>query len=114
MYDTQDLDYDDVQLAQIEEQQLETMVTELVEYVIFLRDTAANLRAEVNNLSYRINHKHHLCIMNYMQTFVERLKIFLFIHVSRSNLTDLSTNRSPTFCILPEREKPLFAGAFHA
>lgn len=55
MYDTQDLDYDDVQLAQIEEQQLETMVTELVEYVIFLRDTAANLRAEVNNLSYRIN-----------------------------------------------------------
>lgn len=55
MYDTQDPDYDDIQLAQIEEQQLEAMVTELVEYVIFLRDAAANLRVEVNALSHRID-----------------------------------------------------------
>lgn len=55
MNNTQDPIYDDIQLAQIEEQQLEDMVTELVEYIILLHDTAANLRVEANTLSHRID-----------------------------------------------------------
>ena len=55
MYDVQDPAYDDFQFAQIEEQQIKVMVTELVEYVIFLRDTAAMLRVEVNALLHRID-----------------------------------------------------------
>lgn len=51
----QDPQYDDIQLAQISELQLEDLIGELVAYILFLRNTAANLRKEVNNLSRSIN-----------------------------------------------------------
>lgn len=55
MFYNQDSQYDDIQLAQISEMQLEDLVGELVAYILFLRDTAANLRREVNDLSHNTN-----------------------------------------------------------
>lgn len=52
---SQDPWYDDIQLAQISEMHLEDLVGELVTYILFLRDTAANLRREVNDLSRSTN-----------------------------------------------------------
>lgn len=47
--------FDDNQLIQIEEQQTEQLVSELVECIVTLCNTAAKLRAEVNGLSKRLN-----------------------------------------------------------
>lgn len=55
MFYNQDPQYDDIQLAQISEMHLEDLVEELVTYILFLRDTAADLRREVNSMSHSIN-----------------------------------------------------------
>lgn len=52
---SQDPWFDDIQLAQISEMHLGDLVGELVTYILFLRDTAANLRREVNDLSRSTN-----------------------------------------------------------
>lgn len=46
---------DDIQLAQIEEQQTEQLVNDLVDCIINLCNTAAMLRVEVNDLTRKLN-----------------------------------------------------------
>lgn len=55
MYNFSEPIFDDDQLALIEEQQTEQLVDELVECIITLCNTAANLREEVNDLARSIN-----------------------------------------------------------
>lgn len=57
MVNSRDPWYDDIQLAQISEMQLEDLVGELVAYILFLRDIAANLRREINDLSHSTNNQ---------------------------------------------------------
>lgn len=52
---SRDPQYDDIQLAQISEMQLEDLIGELVAYILFLRHTAAKLRMEVNDLTHGTN-----------------------------------------------------------
>jgi len=47
--------WDDIQLEQIKEQQTEQLVGELVDYIIYLCDTVAKLRTEVNALTEKFN-----------------------------------------------------------
>ena len=47
--------FDDVQLAQIEDQQTDLLVSDLVECIIYLCNTVAALRTEVNDLSQKLN-----------------------------------------------------------
>lgn len=47
--------YDDDQLALIQDQQTEQLVGDLVECVITLCNTVADLRVDVNNLTQKIN-----------------------------------------------------------
>jgi hypothetical protein len=47
--------YDDYQLDLIEEQNTELLIEQLVERIVILCDTAANLRMEVNTVTHRLN-----------------------------------------------------------
>ena len=49
--------FDDTQLALFEDQETEQLVNELVECIIFLRNTAAALRTEVNDYAQELNPK---------------------------------------------------------
>ena len=55
MCDFNDPIFDDDQLAQIEKQKTEQLVSELVDCIISLCRTAAKLRAEVNDLAQTLN-----------------------------------------------------------
>ncbi len=90
----QDPQYDDIQLAQISELQLEDLVGELVAYILFLRNTAANLRKEVNDLSHCITHRPLQCTMKFIRIFAEPLKIPLLMLISRNSWIDLFTNEA--------------------
>lgn len=47
--------YDDVQLAQFQEQQTSQLIDELVDCIIHLRNTVTGLRTEVNALTGKLN-----------------------------------------------------------
>ena len=77
--------FDDIQLAQIEEQQNEQLVNDLVGCIIDLGKMVATLRVEVNCLARQLNPNAPPAYYEPYSTFVNRLKIIPLILVSRNN-----------------------------